>query len=105
LLEGFIDEPDAFALNAIKRVSAGSGEYLSDDHTFQFLRKEAQFVPDVLVNSPHTAWSNNPKSLAQEAQERVMDLLENHTVPLLDEAVQKELDRIEQAAKKQIMSE
>ena len=105
LLEGFIDEPDAFALNAIKRVSAGSGEYLSDDHTLQFLRKEAQFVPDVLVNSPHTAWSNNPKSLAQEAQERVMDLLENHTVPPLDEAMQKELDRIEQAAKKQIMSE
>ncbi len=105
LLEGFIDEPDAFALDAIKRVAAGSGEYLSDDHTFQFLRRETQFVPDVLVNRPYAAWCNNPKSLAQEAQERVNDLLENHIVPPLDEALQKELDRIEQAAIKQIQRE
>jgi trimethylamine--corrinoid protein Co-methyltransferase len=105
LLEGFIDEPDAFALDAIKRVAVGSGEYLSDEHTFQFLRKEAQFVPDVLVNIPYAAWCNNPKSLAQEAQERVNDLLENHIVPPLDEALQKELDRIELAAIKQIQNE
>jgi trimethylamine:corrinoid methyltransferase-like protein len=43
--------------------------------------------------------------LAQEAQERVNDLLENHSVPPLDEPLQKELDRIEQAAIQQIQSE
>jgi hypothetical protein len=32
-------------------------------------------------------------------------ILENHIVPPLDEALQKELDRIEQAAIKQIQSE
>ena len=98
LLEGFNDDPDAFALDAIKRVSVGKGEYLSDDHTLQFLRKEPQFVPNVLVNRSYTDWCDNPKSLAQEAQERVADLIENHIVPPLDEALQKELDRIERAA-------
>ena len=105
LITGLCDEPKAFALDAIKRVSGGSGEYLSDDHTMRFLRKEAQFVPDVIVNRPHSIWRDDMKSLAQEAQERVNDLLQNHEVPPRDEAVQKELDRIEQAAMKQLLAE
>lgn len=104
LLEGFIDEKDAFALDAIKRVSIGSNEYLSDDHTLRFLRRETQFVPGVIANRPGAEWYSDPKSLAREAQERVADLLENHVVPPLDEAVRKELDSIEQAAKQQILN-
>jgi len=104
LLGGFCDETDAFALEAIKRVSTGKGEYLSDDHTLQFLRKETQFVPDVMVNRPYTVWCDNPKSLEQEAQDRVKELLALHEVPPLEEAVQKELDNIERAATNQILS-
>jgi len=78
--------------------------YLSDDHTLQFLRKETQFVPDVMVNRPYTVWCDNPKSLEQEAQDRVKELLEIHEVPPLEVAVQKELDNIERAATNQILS-
>lgn len=105
LLTGFCDEPDAFALDAIKQVSGGSGHYLTHDHTLRYLRRETQFTPKVISNRSYSAWCDNPKRLAQEAQERVIDLLENHRVPPLDEAVQKELDRIEQAAVKNILNE
>ncbi len=100
LLTGFCDEPDAFALDAIKRVSIGTGEYLTDEHTMQYLRKETQFIPGVMPYRSYNMWRDNPKDLAEEAQERVTDILEKHDVPPLDEDVQKELDRIDRTASK-----
>ncbi len=98
LLEGFNSESEAFALDAIKRVSKGSGHYLTDDHTRQFVRKEAQYVPNVFSYQTGNAWSQNPKHLAEEARNRVADLLENHTVPPLNESLQNELNKIARAA-------
>ena len=103
LLTGFCDDPDAFALDTIKEVCGGSGHYLTADHTMRFLRKEMQFVPDVIANRPYRDWCDDPQNLAEEAQARVADLLENHTVPPLDETVQKELNRIDHAATKNIV--
>ena len=102
LLEGFCDEPDAFGLTAIKRVSTDSGHYLTDDHTRDFLRKETQFVPNLFAYRSHDAWSQNPKTLAQEARERANDILARHEVPPLEESLEKELDRIEAAAQRAI---
>jgi trimethylamine--corrinoid protein Co-methyltransferase len=102
LLGGFNCEPEAFALDAIKRVSMGSGHYLTDDHTRQFVRREAQHIPAVFSYQTGNAWSQNPKSLAEEARQRVLDLLENHRVPPLDEGLQNELNRIAGAAAKQM---
>jgi len=102
LLEGFCDEEQAFGLEAIKRVSMGSGHYLTDSHTRDFLRKEAQFVPDLFAYRSHHAWSQNPKHLAQEAKERVNAILAHHTVPPLEKQLLNELNRIEAVAKKAI---
>ncbi|THB72450.1 MAG: hypothetical protein D3926_25555 [Desulfobacteraceae bacterium] len=104
LLAGFNAEKDAFALEAIKRVSEGSGHYLTDDHTRQYVRKETQHVPTVFSYQNFNAWSQNPKSLAQDAEARVEDLLKNHTVPPLDDALQQELDRIADSAARKLMA-
>ena len=104
LQAGFCDEADAFALDAIKRVSRGSGEYLSDEHTMRFLRKETQFAPEIFSNRPYKTWGDSPENLAQEAQKRVTDLLNHHTVPPLDEPIQKELDRIDEAATRKLIN-
>jgi CHASE3 domain sensor protein len=64
-----------------------------------------QYTPDAIINLPYTDWMKNPINLAQDAQERAVKLIESHTVPPLDDDVQKELDRIEQAANKHILTE
>ena len=102
LLEGFCDETDAFGLEAIQRVAVGSGHYLTDTHTLQFLRKEHQFAPDLFAYRSHKNWAETSRSLAEEAQARVADILANHVVPPLDENLQKELDRIAAAAQREI---
>ncbi|MGD8520973.1 MAG: trimethylamine methyltransferase family protein [Desulfobacterales bacterium] len=104
LLAGFCDEADAFALDAIKRVSEGSGHYLTDDHTIKYLRLETQFAPDIISYRSYKNWCDSPKSLAEEAQERVTELIKNHSVPPLDENVQKELNLIAQAASKRLLN-
>lgn len=103
LLEGFCDEADAFGLEAIKRVSTGSGHYLTDPHTRDFLRKENQFVPNLFAYRSHKAWCEDPKGLAEEAKARAADIIANHEVPPLDEALQAELDRIAKAAEREIV--
>lgn len=100
LLDGFNAEPGAFALDAIKRVSTGPGHYLTDAHTRQYLRKENQYVPDLFRYRTFNTWSQDPKTLAREAQDRVDHLLKYHTVPPLEPGLQKELDRIAAAAAK-----
>ena len=100
LLAGFQSEEAAYATEAIKRVALGSGEFLTDEHTGQFVRRESQYIPRVLSYQGHQAWAQNPKHLAEEAQERVADLLDNHEVPPLETGLQQELHRITAAAEK-----
>jgi trimethylamine--corrinoid protein Co-methyltransferase len=102
LLEGFCDEADAFGLAAIQRVSTGSGHYLTDPHTGDFLRKEHQFVPRLFAYRCHQEGSEAPQCLAEAAKARAGDIIANHEVPPLDEALLAELDRIEKAAQKAI---
>jgi trimethylamine--corrinoid protein Co-methyltransferase len=104
LLEGFCQAPDAFGLAAIKRVAVGSGHYLTDNHTMDFLHRESQFVPNLFAYRSYQSWSENPRGLAQEAEARVNDILANHEVPPLDESLQEELDRIEAAAGKALLN-
>jgi len=104
LLAGFCDEPDAFAVDAVKRVAGGTGHYLMDPHTLKFLRKEDQFIPGTMPYRPFDSWCEDPRSLAEEAQDKVDQLLEQHEVPPLEESLQKELDRIEQSAIKSLLT-
>ncbi|MDJ0782763.1 MAG: trimethylamine methyltransferase family protein [Desulfosarcinaceae bacterium] len=103
LLAGFSHETEAFGLEAIKRVSTGSGHYLTDPHTRDFLRKEIQFVPQLFAHPSHKGGGEGPQSLAAEATLRAAEILSRHEVPPLDEALQGELDRIAAAARKEIL--
>ena len=102
LREGFCDDEKAFGLEAIKRVALGSGHYLTDPHTLDFLRKESQLVPHLFAYRSHEGWAQNPLSLAAEAQARLASILANHEVPPLEEALQRELERIAAAAEKEL---
>ena len=103
LLEGFCDENEAFGLEAVKRVATDTGHYLTDSHTMDFLRRESQFVPDLFSCRSHKESAETPRRLAEAARERVLAILANHEVPPLEEALLKELDRIEQSAEKELL--
>lgn len=69
-----------------------------DPHTLKFLRKEEQFIPGTMPYRSFDRWREDPKSLVDEAQDKVDQLLGQHEVPPLEESLQKELNRIEQSA-------
>jgi trimethylamine--corrinoid protein Co-methyltransferase len=99
MMEGFEIGREALAVDAIQRVGH-KGNFLSDPHTLTFLRREKRFNPNLFDWRPHELWSHDGKTILERARDRMHDILRNHEIPPLDEPLQKELDRILQAAER-----
>jgi len=93
VLEG-IDVNDAtLALDVIDRVGP-SGHFLGQRHTMQFLERE-QFIPSLSDRLTRANWEQaGSKDVAEQAHERVEEILAQHTVDPLDSKVEAELERI-----------
>jgi trimethylamine--corrinoid protein Co-methyltransferase len=103
LKEGFKIDPDTLAVETIKRVGH-KGDFMSDPHTLKFLHREKRFRPSLLDWRPHALWNSDGDTILERARDRMHDILQKHEVPELDEPLQKELDRILQAAEKELQA-
>ncbi len=100
-LQGFKINADTLAAEAIKR-DAHRGRYLEDEHTLAHLRKEPRFKPSLFDLQPHTTWRKNPQTILDRAGKKLNFLLEDHTVPPLEDGLRRELDAILAAAKRDL---
>ena len=100
-LEGFEINQNTLAIEVINRVSH-TGKYLADPHTLTHLRKEVRFKPSLLDSRPYREWKEDSKTIIDRAQEKYAVLMRHHEVPPLETGLQKELDTILAAAKKEL---
>lgn len=83
---------ETLALDVIKKVGY-SGNYLTEDHTFDNFRTEL-FMPKLYSREPYDEWEEGGRKLAHDnARERVREILANHEPRQLDPVIEKELDR------------
>jgi len=83
---------ESLALDVIKKVGF-SGNYLTEDHTYNLFRKEL-FIPKLYSREPYDAWEEGGQKLAiDHAKERAHEILENHQPRELDPEMMKELDQ------------
>lgn len=101
ILKGICFDEDALATEAINRVGH-SGNYMEDWHTLHHLRKEERFQASLLAAVPYGEWKEDPRTIYDRAGEQITRIMHNHEVPPLDPGLQKELDTILSAAKKDI---
>jgi trimethylamine--corrinoid protein Co-methyltransferase len=101
--KGFAINQDSMSLEAISR-GIETGQYVSDLHTLEHLRKEMRFDSDLFD------WRNNKscsetsdRSLLEKAWEKACNIIENHQVPPLEEKLARELDCIVAAADKDLL--
>jgi trimethylamine--corrinoid protein Co-methyltransferase len=81
------------ALNVMDEVGPG-GHYLDHDHTFNRFKTEI-WQPQLIDRQVWENWElAGSMDFQQRVHERVVELLETETEPLLDEAMYKELHRI-----------
>jgi trimethylamine--corrinoid protein Co-methyltransferase len=83
---------ETIALGLINDVGPG-GEYLTSDHTLRHFREN--WYSDLIQRIPYERWvDEGQKDLGTRAQEKAVDILENHRPRPLDEGVQKKLRTI-----------
>ena len=101
LVEGFEINSETMALETIQQVGHG-GDFLSTSHTYEFLHREKHFQPNLLDWRSQIEWQQDGRTIVDRAQEKFDDILNNHTVPGLEEPMQQELSRIIQAAEREL---
>jgi trimethylamine--corrinoid protein Co-methyltransferase len=73
LLNGIDVTPDKLAVDVIKRVGS-DGNYLAEDHTLKYLREEMWF-PELLDRRNVGGWMENPKTMVENAKNKVRQIL------------------------------
>ena len=93
VLRGISVNDDTLALNVIDEVGPG-GHFLEHDHTFERFKDEI-WQPKLIHRHNWEQWNQEgSKRYGERVHERVIEILETETEPLLDEATYKELHRI-----------
>jgi trimethylamine--corrinoid protein Co-methyltransferase len=93
ILRGIPVSADTKALEVMDEVGPG-GHYLSHDHTYERFKTEI-WRPTLTDRQNWENWEQaGSKTYQQRVRERVIEILETETEPLMDEAMYKELRRI-----------
>ena len=101
ILKGIAIDPDTLATEAINRVSHG-GNFMEDIHTLNHLRREERFNASLLTAVPYREWKQDPRTIFDRAGDQIAHIMQHHEVPPLEPGLQKELDIILTAAKKDL---
>lgn len=102
VVQGITVNDATLAVEVIKHVGAGK-DFLGQRHTRDFMAKE-QSKPKIIDRRMRGAWSNRGgKSMADRANEKAIEIIENHKPVPLPEEVRKRfkeiIARAEDAAK------
>lgn len=91
---------ETLGLDVIDKVGPG-GNFLMEEHTLKYFKKETWY-PELFERKLYEKWEQaGKKDLTQRANERVIDILENHKPEPLPADVQKKIKKIiEQAEEK-----
>ena len=100
IMEGFEIDRERLAVEAINRVGH-KGSFLEDIHTLQFLRQERHFKPTLFDWRSYETWKKDGNTIVERARDKIKHIKATHEVPPLEEPLQRELDRILQAAEKE----
>jgi trimethylamine--corrinoid protein Co-methyltransferase len=93
ILRGIPVTDETKALSVMDQVGPG-GHYLEHDHTYERFRTEI-WRPKLIDRQNWENWEKTGrKTYQQRVRERVVEILETETEPLMDEALYKELRRI-----------
>jgi len=103
MVKGVNINQDTLGVQAIIE-TVEKGEYVSSPHTMKFLREESRFKPNLMDWQPYETWAKDASTIIDRAHVRTRKLIDTHEVPPLDEAVQRELDKVVKIADQELGS-
>ncbi len=100
VVQGIAVNDETMAVDIIKHVGAGK-DFLGQRHTRDFMAKE-QSKPKLIDRRMRGAWMNlGAKSMAERANEKAIEILENHKPEPLPDSVLRTFEDIIQRAEKE----
>ena len=100
-IQGIEVSAETMAEDIIHNVGPG-GNYLTQQHTLNHMRKES-WQPTLFCKDSFETWKKQgAKSLEQRADEKVAEILENHKSKPLSESVVAALQEVRKQGEKQI---
>ncbi|NIM93341.1 MAG: hypothetical protein GTO18_06485 [Anaerolineales bacterium] len=98
LVRGFEVNSETLASPVIESVGPG-GNYLSHEHTVRHFREELWLPSDLWTRDSYETWiSKGQKTITDRVMDRVNEILEHHQPEPIDPALAREIDRIVDAA-------
>jgi trimethylamine--corrinoid protein Co-methyltransferase len=102
IARGFEINPDTLATDVVNTVGPG-GNYLSEMHTVRHFRKELWFPGPAWTRQMWEEWEEQGRtSMGDRATTEVQRILETHEPEPMDEALAQEVDRIVEAARREL---
>ncbi len=102
IVRGFEVGADTLAAEVIAAVGPG-GNYLAEKHTVEHFRRELWLPSPLWTRQSWDNWqSDGRRSMADRAAERARNILADHNPAPIDPTLEKEIDRIVQAARKDL---
>ncbi len=89
-------------LDAVHRAGP-KGNFIVDEHTYNHFRDEIRFYPTIFDFRTYSDWAKDSRGVHERSQNKVSEILNNHEVPPLEDAVIRELERIVKAADREIL--
>jgi trimethylamine--corrinoid protein Co-methyltransferase len=103
-LRGFAVDEDSLAVDVIGKVMNGSHNYIAERHSVKYLRSGEILFAELGERRTFAEWDRTGRNgLAEKAQEEAECLLAEHQVPPLEDAQERELDKIMQAAARELI--
>ena len=99
---GFEVTPDTLATEVVHAVGPG-GHYLAEDHTVRHFRQEIWFPGPAWTRQAWDGWEDQGRtSMGERAAAEVRRILATHQPEPMDEALVREVDRIVEAARREL---
>jgi len=105
VLRGFVVDEDSLAVDVISKIMNSSRNFIGERHSVRYLRAGEILFDTLGDRRTFAEWDRDGrKGLAENAQDEVDRILAEHQVPPLDDAQERELDKIMQAAERELVS-
>lgn len=102
IVEGITVDKDTLGVEVLKEAGP-QGNFLAHDHTLRYL-KRTRWMPTLTDRKNWEAWEiDGAKDMRERAREEVKKILKEHHPHYVSEDMQKEIDRVAQAAQKRVL--
>ena len=101
--QGFEVTPETLAFEVVRRIGPG-GNFLTDEHTLRHARREF-WIPRLSDRDNYVTWqAKGRQTMLERAAARRDQILREHHPEPLDEALEREIDRIVAAAGRELLA-